>query len=138
VYVGQSGRSININHKEYVRYIGTNNLQSGYALHILQNRHEYGSIIDTLQLLKTCSKGTHMNCWEALYMQEFHQHGILIAEQQVSDSNPLYELINATKHRTHIRNRALFTTQHNTTQHNTVRINSHQSNKPNYLCTKLM
>jgi len=38
-----------------------------------------------------------MNCWEALYMQAFHQHGILIAEQQVSDSNPLYELINTTK-----------------------------------------
>jgi hypothetical protein len=38
-----------------------------------------------------------MNCWEALYMQAFHQHGILIVEQQVSDSNPLYELINATK-----------------------------------------
>jgi len=32
-----------------------------------------------------------------IYMQAFHQHGILIAEQQVSDSNPLYELINATK-----------------------------------------
>jgi len=30
-------------------------------------------------------------------MQAFHQHGILIAEQQVSNSNPLYELINATK-----------------------------------------
>jgi len=37
-----------------------------------------------------------MNCWEALYMQAFHQHGILI-EEHVSDSNPLYELINATK-----------------------------------------
>jgi len=42
-------------------------------------------------------KGTHMNCWEALYMQAFHQHGILIAEQQVGDSNPLYELTNAMK-----------------------------------------
>jgi len=30
-------------------------------------------------------------------MQAFHQHGILIVEQQVSDSNPLYELINAMK-----------------------------------------
>jgi len=29
-------------------------------------------------------------------MQAFHQHGILIAEQQASDSNPVYELINTT------------------------------------------
>jgi len=97
VYVGQSGSSINVRHKEHVRYIGTNNPQSAYALHILQNRHEYGPIIDTLQLLKICSKGTHMNCLEALYMQVFHKHKILIAEQQIGDSNPLYELVNTTK-----------------------------------------
>jgi len=97
VYVGKSGSTINVRHKEHVRYIRTNNPQSAYSLHILQNRHEYGPIVGTLQLLKTCSKGTHMNCWQTLYMQAFHQHGILIAEQQVSDSNPLYELINATK-----------------------------------------
>jgi len=97
VYAGQSGGSINIRYKEHVRYIRTNNPQSAYTLHILQNRHEYEPIVDTLQLLKTCSKDTHMNYWEALYMQVFHQHGILIAEQQVSDSNPLYELINTMK-----------------------------------------
>jgi len=32
-----------------------------------------------------------MNCWEA-YMQVFHQHKILIKEQQVKDINPLCEL----------------------------------------------
>ena len=31
-----------------------------------------------------------MNCWEALYIQIFHQHNLLITE----DSNPLYELAN--------------------------------------------
>jgi len=97
VYVRQSGWSINVRHKEHVGYIRTNNPQSAYALHILQNRHKFEPIIDTLQLLKTCSKGTHMNCWEAFYMQVFHQHKILIAEQQVGDSNPFYELVNTTK-----------------------------------------
>jgi len=57
--------NINIRHREHIRYIRTNNPLSAYALHILQNRHEYGSIADTLQLLKTSSKGTHMKCWEA-------------------------------------------------------------------------
>jgi len=97
VYVGQSGKSINIRHNEHVRYKRTNNRQSAYALHILKNRHEYGPTVDTLQLLKTCSKDKHMKCWAALFMQAFHQHGILNAEQQVSDSNPPYELINVTK-----------------------------------------
>jgi len=34
-----------------------------------------------------------MNCWEALYMQAFHQRNVLIEEQKVSDINPLYELV---------------------------------------------
>jgi len=63
-----------VRHREHIRYIKTNNSLSTHALHILQNRHEYGTIADTLQLLKTCQKGTRMNCWEALYMQVFHQH----------------------------------------------------------------
>ena len=59
VYVGQSGRSISVRHKEHIRYIRTNNPLSAYALHILQNRLEYGTIADALQLLKTCQKNTH-------------------------------------------------------------------------------
>jgi len=96
-YVGQSGRSINIRHKEHIRYIRTNNPLSAYAINVLQNRHEYGTIEDTLQLLKTCRKSTRMNCWETLYMQIFHQHKVLNTEQQVSDINPFYELPNTTR-----------------------------------------
>jgi len=29
--------------------------------------------------------------WGSLYMQTFHQHKILINEQQVNDLNPLFE-----------------------------------------------
>jgi len=33
-----------------------------------------------------------MDCWEALYMQTFHQKKILIDEQQIGDVNPLFEI----------------------------------------------
>ena len=90
MYVGQSGRGIDTRYKEHIRYIRTNNPQSAYATHILQNRHEYGPKNDTLQLLKACSNRTQMNCWETMYMQKLHQGDILIAEQQVHEPNPLY------------------------------------------------
>ena len=74
-----------------MRYVRTNNPVSTYAVHIcctymlyiyavhiLNNRHEYGTAEETLELLKPCNKGTRMNCWEAFYMQAFHQHKILI------------------------------------------------------------
>jgi len=51
-YVGQVGRAISTRHKEHINYIRTNNPQSAYATHILQNRHEYEPSNETLQLLK--------------------------------------------------------------------------------------
>jgi trans-aconitate methyltransferase len=59
---------------------------------MLNNRHEYGTPAETLELLKPCNKGMRMNCWETLYIQAFQQNNTLINEQQVSDINPLQEL----------------------------------------------
>ena len=38
-----------------------------------------------------------MNGWETFYMQAFHQHNIMINEQQVSDLIPLYELADTSR-----------------------------------------
>jgi hypothetical protein len=73
-YIGQSGRAIDVRFKGHLRYIRTNNPTYAYATHILHNIHEYGTINDTLHLLKPCRKGTQMNCWESLYIQTHHQH----------------------------------------------------------------
>ena len=70
--------------------------KSAYATHILDNRHEYGTEENTLQLLQTCQKGTHMVCWEALYIQALDQRNTLITKQQVNDINPLFELATIT------------------------------------------
>jgi hypothetical protein len=49
-------RSIEIRHREHIRYTKTNNPISAYALRIPNNRHEYGSQKHTLQLLKAWGK----------------------------------------------------------------------------------
>jgi hypothetical protein len=47
----------------------------------------------SLTLYVTLVKGLHVeNCWEALYMQVFHQRNVLIEEQKVNDINPLFKL----------------------------------------------
>jgi len=84
--------SITVRHKEHLRYIRNNNPTSAYALHILDNRHEFGSAKETLELLNPCRKGTKMNCWEALFMHIHHKQNIMISEQQVTDTNPLFDL----------------------------------------------
>ena len=87
----QTGRPITIRHKEHIRYIRNINPTSAYATHILDNRHEFGPAEETLKLLKPCTKGTKMNCWETFFMQVHHKQNILIPEQQVTDTNPLYD-----------------------------------------------
>jgi hypothetical protein len=77
---------------KHVQYVRTNNPSSAYASHILNNRHEYGTAEETLELLKSCHKSARMNCWETFYIQLFHQHNTLISEQQFYDVNPLYAI----------------------------------------------
>ena len=43
-YIGQTSRNLRQRHKEHTSYIKKNNHTSAYALHILQNRHEYGPL----------------------------------------------------------------------------------------------
>jgi hypothetical protein len=96
VYVGQSDRAIGIRLKEHIRYIRSNNSTSAYAAHILENVHEYGTKESTLQLLKPCHKGKHMDCWEALYMQALQHKQVLIGEQQSGEVNPLFQMATIT------------------------------------------
>jgi hypothetical protein len=67
-YVGQTGRSIAIRYLEHIQYIKTNISVSAFALYILNNKHKYGSLEHTIQLLQACSKGKMMNWWESFYM----------------------------------------------------------------------
>jgi hypothetical protein len=81
-----------ITHKGHLRYVRNNNPTSAYAMHIPNNRHEFGPAEETLELLKQCTKGTKMNCWETVYTHMHYRQGSLIPKQQVTQTNPLFEL----------------------------------------------
>ena len=105
-YVRQTGKSIEIRHREHIQYIKTNNPISAYALHILNNRHEYGSPEHTTQLLKSCGKGKVMNCWQTFYIQGLQQQNLLI-DEQTNEPNPLYALANITNETHHTAQKTL-------------------------------
>ena len=105
-YVGQTGRSLTTRHREHIRYIKTNNSLSAYAMHILNNIHEYGKPEHTLQLLQLCQKGKLMSYWEALYVQQLQRQQLLIAEQKTNDINLPYSLDNTSHHNNRIHHRS--------------------------------
>jgi len=95
-YIGQTSRNLIIRYREHIHYIKNNDPQSAYALHILQNRHEYGPLKDTMTLLKPIHKSSMLIPYKQLLIQTFHQNGTLIPEQNCSKQNPLFLL--ATEH----------------------------------------
>jgi hypothetical protein len=99
--VGQNGRNLKARFLEHQRYIKTNNPKSAYALHILNNRHEYGTLHSTMELLKSCKKGWCMNALENYYIQWYQHKVSLIQEQDVGEINTLFSLVFATSHNRH-------------------------------------
>jgi len=92
-YIGQTKRSLQQRYKEHTRYIKHNDPQSAYALHILNNRHEYGTMEDTMTLLKYIPNPTMLLPAEQLFIHSHHYNKQLIQEQQAHDNNPLYRTI---------------------------------------------
>jgi hypothetical protein len=56
-YFGQTGRTLNIKYREYSHEIRTTNIKFGYSNHILGTGHTYGTIKDTMDIIRTGRKG---------------------------------------------------------------------------------
>ena len=92
-YIGQTSRRLQQRYKEHTRYMKQNNPQSSYALHILNSKHEYGTVDDTMTLLKHINRSTLLLPYEQLYIQTYHHQKQLIPEQHKKEHNPMYQLI---------------------------------------------
>ena len=82
-YVGQTSRSLSI------RY----NPQSAYGLHILQNRHKYGPMDNTMILLKHINNQNLLLPYEQYHIQALHHNRKLIPEQSPGDTNLLFQAV---------------------------------------------
>ena len=94
-YVGQTSRYLRSRFREHIRYIRNNDLHSAYALRtsILNCRHEYGNINDTMTLLKQINKPNLLLPHEQMYIQLLHQNNDLIPEQHPNEFNPMFQLL---------------------------------------------
>jgi len=90
--VGQTSRSLRQRYKQHTCYIKNNNPLSAYALHILNNQHEYGPLEKTTSLLKPINNNSLLTPYEQFFIQSFHKSGRLISEQNPGEPNPLLQL----------------------------------------------
>jgi hypothetical protein len=59
-YVGQTGKTFKRRYEVHVQAIRNNNRNSGYSKHVLDAGHTYGPITDTVDVIRTGSKGRHL------------------------------------------------------------------------------
>jgi len=99
-YVGQTSRNLKSRFREHIRYIKNNDPRSKYALHILNCRHEYGNIDDTMTLLKQIDIPTLLLPSEQMYIHSFHHNNEQIPEQHLNEHNHMFDLrhSNTTRH----------------------------------------
>jgi hypothetical protein len=64
-YFGQTGRTLKTRYKEHSQAIRSN---SGYSYHVLNSGHTYGTITDTMDVIKTGRKCKHLNILENYYI----------------------------------------------------------------------
>ena len=69
-------------------------------LHILNCRHEYGNINDTVTLLKQINTPALLLPYEQMYIQLFHHNNELVPEQHPNKHNPMFDFLhsNTTRH----------------------------------------
>jgi len=91
-YIGQTSRNVKTRYHEHIRYIKNNNPQSAYAQHLLNNRHQFGTIDNIMILLKPLHSQHLLTTYEQFYIHSFHKNGKLISEQSPGNPNPLFDL----------------------------------------------
>ena len=94
--------SIQIRRREHIPYIKTNNHIPAYTLHILNNRHEYGSLEQYHTIIKSMRKRTGNELLGIILHTSATQWNLLIDEQKTNEPNPIYALVNTTKHVTQL------------------------------------
>jgi hypothetical protein len=65
--VGQTGRNFTARFKEHRNACRTGSLSSNFSKHLIEHQHSFGSIQNTMQILRPHNKGTHLNTIERFY-----------------------------------------------------------------------
>jgi hypothetical protein len=91
-HIGQTSHNLKTRYHEHIRYIKNNNPQSAYAQHILNKRHKFGTIENTMTLLKPLHSQHLLTTREQFYIHSFHKNGKLISQQSPGSPNPLFDL----------------------------------------------
>jgi hypothetical protein len=75
-YIGQTGITFNLRYKEHIQAIRSNCSKSGYSNHILNTGHTYGTITDTVDVVRTGRKSRQLNTLERYHIYKIRRNNL--------------------------------------------------------------
>jgi hypothetical protein len=91
-YVRQTGRTFNTRYKDHIHDIRGNNSNTGYSNHILNTRHTYRTITDTMEII-TGRKGRYLNTLERYYIYEIYKNNFHMNDTNIDVHNPIFKAL---------------------------------------------
>jgi hypothetical protein len=85
-YIGQR-------YKEHIQAIRNNNSNSGYSNHILNTGHTYGTITDTMGVIRNGRKGTHLITLEKYHIYRISKTNVHLNTTYNETHNPIFRVI---------------------------------------------
>jgi hypothetical protein len=86
-YIGQTGTTFKVRHKEFIQAIRNNNSNSGYSSHILTTGHTYGTITDTVDIIREGRNVRHLNTLEKYHIYKISKTNVHLGWGHTSTQN---------------------------------------------------
>jgi hypothetical protein len=93
VYIGQTGRDFHTRYDEHKSAFKYNTQQSKFAKHILDHKHTFGNIENTMEILQFQKKGTHLNTMEKFHIHKETLNNSHLNEEYTDTSNQIFNTI---------------------------------------------
>jgi hypothetical protein len=74
-YIGQTRRTFNIRYKEHIHTIRKKN-NCGYSNHKLNKGHTYGTVADTMDIIRMRRKGRYLNTLEKYHIYKISRNNL--------------------------------------------------------------
>jgi hypothetical protein len=107
-WVGQTGRTFNTRYKEYIYIydIKSNNSNTGYSRHILDTGHAYGTMEDTMGVVRIGRKRQYLNTLEKYYTHKISREKLHLNDTNIDEHDPKFDELQRihdapTSHTTH-------------------------------------
>ena len=92
-YIGQTGRSFQVRFREHQHDYKYMCRKSGFAQHLLDERHTFGPMKNIKDIIHYAKKGRMMDALEKFHIYEASQRGIQINDKSTIQRNPIFDTL---------------------------------------------